>query len=101
MAGPTCAVELEAAPDGSMLDLIDEFVKRSLTGVRETRKGRHWTGFRDGRPITVHVCDADEEAPASVWFSAGSNSADDYVDLRRLSIGLAKIVGGRATEPTK
>jgi hypothetical protein len=93
-------VELEVEPDSAMLDAIDTFVKRRLCGVRETRKGRYWTGQSHGRPVTVGICNSDGEQPAAVWFSAGLNSADDGDILRKLSTELAEILGGRATEPS-
>jgi hypothetical protein len=101
MSGPTCAVELEANADGTTLDAVDSFVKRTFQDVRETRKGRYWEGCLSARIFTVSVEDAECESPASVLFSAPGNSPVDYDTLRRLSMELAEIVGGRATEPTK
>ena len=101
MAGPTCAVELEANADGTTLDAIDSFVKRTFQDVRETRKGRHWEGCLSGRIFVVSVEDADDESPASILLAAPGNSPVDYDILRKLSTELAAILGGRATEPIK
>lgn len=97
MSGPACTVQLNAPPDGAVLDVIDAVLIRCAEVVERTRKGRVWNLWVGGHP--VHV--SSDASLSEIELSAGCNSPDDYAVLRRIGLALATELRGRLTEPLK
>jgi hypothetical protein len=92
--GPSCEVVLPSEITPEVLSAVDAYLRRNAETVHDTRKGRSWELWVDGRPISVSAQMGNEIA-----LSAGCKSSDDYSALRQLSEGLAAELGGTATEP--
>ena len=118
MAGPTCAIFGRGALTESRLVDIDKLLASKSTVLVRTRKGKVWDVEIDERPVHVQIentedvlwdCEDElldagllpEDAPFQVVLSAGLNSRVDYDMLKVLSMELAILIGGSATEPTK
>ena len=99
--GPTCEVVLDANVSPAQLDLIDAYLETHVESLQQTRKGRHWQGWIDERPITISVADAADDEPPAIVLAAGCKDAEDYAMITRVSRDLAKLVGGTPTPPIK
>jgi hypothetical protein len=97
MGGPACEVLFDRPATNDALRAVDSFLASHASEIQRTRKGKVWQLWLDGRPIHVAVLDS----LPGIELSAGSNSTEDYEILRRLATGLAELLGGVASEPTK
>ena len=94
--GPTCEVLIES-DDGQTLDTIDELLTTVADKIDRTRKGRVWEVWIRGRPVYVQVV----KSPPAVELSAGCNLPEDHNVLRELSLQIADVLKGIASEPEK
>ena len=94
--GPTCEVLIES-DDGLTLDTIDELLATVAEEINRTRMGRVWEVWIRGRLVYVHVV----TSPPAVKISAGCNQPEDYNVLRELSLQIADVLKGIASEPEK
>jgi hypothetical protein len=78
------------------LDAIDICLRSSAEIVKDTRTGRSWEIWVEGRPISVSA-----HAQRQINFAAGCNSRVDHILLQKISSDLAAQLGGKSSEPIK
>lgn len=94
--GPTCEVTLTQVSE-ALLDEVHCHLEDVADEVVQSRRGRLWEVWIEGRPIVVQV----EDEPTSLGLAAGCNQPQDWQILEQLASSLAVTAGGQASKPKK